>query len=199
MKIKFYYGLSGCLKGTTIQATEKDSLVMPSSIKNWKHYQDGLFNGMMQYDDLVYSILHFVRFEEFIKGGYGKDLVVERGITDSLFYRVYNDEYVRHKENPDLILESVQTETSLIPFGYEIEKVLLIQRDIDFVANTVLKDPYRNKTFKGDPELYMDLQNKYIEWTMAYNQINRAIEINDAKTYIEEVLGIKYFNPIKSV
>lgn len=195
MKIKFYYGLSGCLKGTTIQATEKNSLVMTSSIKNWKHYQDGLFKDLLTYDDLVYSILHFVRFEEFIKNGYGQNLIVERGITDSMFYRVYNDEYKTYDEDPDLIREAVSTEASLIPFGYEIERILLIQRDIDFVRDTVLKDPYRNKTFKGDPELYMDLQNKYIEWTMAYNKIDRVIEINNAKVYIEDVLGIEYFNP----
>ena len=191
MKIKFYYGLSGCLKGTTIQAREKNSLILTSSIKSWKYYQDGLFKDQIPYDDLIYSVLHFVRLEEFIKDGYGQDLVVERGVTDSIFYRQIKEG--KGAQEDSLVKKAVDTETSLIPFGYEVEKILLIQRDLDFVRTTILKDPYRRETFKDDPELYMDLQNKYIEWTMTHNKINRAIEINDAKVYIEDVLGLKYF------
>ena len=65
----------------------------------------------------------------------------------------------------------------------------MIQRDKDFVKNEVLSDPYRKKTFNDDPELYFDLQNKYVEFTQKYNKINEVIEIKNAKEYITLDLG----------
>ena len=90
MNIKIYYGLSGALKGSTIESIKKkqpDLKVMESSIKAWKYYQFGIYNGLTEYNDLTYGILHLVRLREFIEHSQPKDdVLIERGVTDSLFY-----------------------------------------------------------------------------------------------------------------
>lgn len=192
MKVKFYYGLSGCLKGTTIQVQEAGASVMNSSIKLWKYYQSGLFQGLLEDNDLVYGILHLTRLKEFLDREKGGSLVVERGISDCLFYRTHNDEYCRFHEDSGLITRAVGEELSLIPPEYDLEKILLVQKDYSFIRDVVLKDPYRNKTFHGDLRVYVELQEKYVDWTMTYNKIDKVIEIDNAKTYIEDVLGIDY-------
>lgn len=199
--IRIYYGMSGALKGATIksQITNKEGPyfgcgVMESAIKPWKSYQFGIFNGLTEYNDLTYTILHLVRLRDFVHTHLEDDsVIVERGVTDSLFYYYYNKEFPSgrgREENKDFIMNVIGAEnTSLLPDFSRIEKILLIQKDKDFVKNEVLSDPYRKKTFNNDPELYFDLQNTYVEFTQKYNKIDEVIEIKNAKEYITLDLG----------
>lgn len=197
MNIKIYYGLSGALKGSTIESIKKkqpDLKVMESSIKAWKYYQFGIYNGLTEYNDLTYGILHLVRLREFIEHSQPKDdVLIERGVTDSLFYYYYNDEFSSGKEkveNSEFIEKVVQAERSvLLPDFSKIERILLVQNDKDFVRNVVLKDEYRKKTFKNDPNLYFQLQEKYVEFTSKYNPIDSIIRIDNAEEYITKTLG----------
>jgi hypothetical protein len=197
MNIKIYYGLSGALKGSTIESIKKkqpDLKVMESSIKAWKYYQFGIYNGLTEYNDLTYGILHLVRLREFIEHSQAKDdVLIERGVTESLFYYYYNYEFSSGKgkaENSEFIEKVVQAERSvLLPDFSKIERILLVQNDKDFVRDVVLKDEYRKKTFKNDPDLYFQLQEKYVEFTSKYNPIDSIIRIDNAEEYITKTLG----------
>lgn len=195
-----YFGLSGAMKGATIRSDlkkNKSTDVMYSAIKPWKSYQFGIFNGLIEYNDLNYSILHLVRLRDFIERNLHpnqKDLlIIERGITDSLFYRFYNDEFrlgTGGEVEEKLVEDAVkQEELLLLPSFFKITKVLLIQNDEEFVRDVVLKEKYRKRTFKNDPEFYFDQQRKYVEFTKKYNQIDQEIVVNNAEDYIINTLG----------
>lgn len=196
MDIRIYYGLSGALKGSTIEAVKKKEpglKVMESSIKTWKYYQFGLYAGLTEYNDLTYGILHLVRLREFMEQNHSEDkLLIERGITDSMFYHYYSDEFPKGlvSENPRFVADVVEAEKSLLlPDFSKIERVLLVQNDKDFVRDVVLQEKYRKKTFKGSPDLYFEMQEKYVEFTAKYNAIDKIIRIDNAREYITETLG----------
>lgn len=201
MNVKIYYGLSGAMKGSTIKSEKQrapDKVdIMESAIKPWKYYHFGLFNGLIEYNDLNFCILHLVRLRDFIERNHnsGKDLVVERGVTDFLFY-YYNNVTGLGKTrgvDEDFITGVVGAEnTNLLPDFSTVEKVLFIQKDKDFVRDVVMKDSVRRKTFHGDIDYYFSLQDKYVDFTTKYNVINRVIEIDNAKDYITKVLGEKW-------
>ena len=199
--IDIYYGLSGAMKGSTIESIKKknkNTEVMESAIKPWKYYQFGIFDGLTEYNDLTYGILHLVRLREFIERVHNRleeidKVIVERGITDSMFYYYYNDEFLSgqgRSENRELIKKIVEAENIVfLPDFFKTNKVLLIQEDKDFVKNVVLRDEYRKRTFKNDPNLYFDLQNKYVDFTIKHNNIDEVIHIKNAKEYITGTLG----------
>lgn len=202
--INIYYGLSGAMKGSTIESIKKkykNVKVMESAIKPWKYYQNGIFEGLTEYNDLTYGILHLVRLREFMESIKDQTTevdraIVERGITDPLFYYYYNGERGKG-EDGSLIERAVEAEkTLLMPDFFEVKKILLIQGDKEFVKDCVLKDEYRKQTFKGDPELYFKMQEKYVEFTSTYNAPDEVIRIDDAKEYITGTLG-EMWNNIK--
>lgn len=191
-----YYGLSGTMKGSTIGALGPDVKVMESAIKPWKHYQFGLFKDLVQDNDLTYGILHLVRLKDFLR--LNKDpsnlLAIERSISDCLFYYNNSKEFDNKTElGDDMIKEMVKEEEDLLR-DYDVKKILLIQKDENFIRDVVLKEPTRKKTFNNDPELYKELQDKYVEWTKKYNKIDKEIEIYNAKEYLEVILGVEYLN-----
>lgn len=196
--IKVYYGLSGALKGSTIAALKKKNSniqIMDSAIKRWKYYQFGIFSGLTEYTDLTYGILHLVRLREFMDKNHSaeNDLIIERGITDSLFYYYYNDGFnveAGMDENLTLINNATaQEQILLLPDFYRIERILLIQEDKDFVRDVVFQDEFRRKTFKNDPDLYFKMQDLYVSFTKRHNVIDKVIRITSAKEYIENTLG----------
>lgn len=202
MKVDIFYGMSGALKGTTIESLGigPDS-VMYSEIKTWKHYQFGLFRDKTEYNDLNFGLLHLTRLKEFMKKkletGSDDRVIVERGITDCLFYYYYNGEFGNPKGNEDeaFIRSLVEEEKRLVTSdSTEVKKSMMIQLDRDFVRDHVFSDEIRRKTFNGDVDLYFKLQDKYVEFTKKYNNINNVIEINDAKGYITKVLGNEYLS-----
>ena len=186
MMIKIYYGLSGTFKGTTISALDHDAKVMKSSIKPWKHYQFGPFKGLVTDNDLTYGILHLVRLEEVFENlREGDDLSVERSISDCLFYYSYSDEFEKEGTlTEEKVKELVEEEKKMLE-GKEVKRILLIQKDRDFIRDVILKEPTRQKTFKGDVDYYLEMEDRYVEWTNKYNDIDEVIEIDNAKDYIK--------------
>ena len=172
---------------------------MESAIKPWKYYQNGIFDGLTEYNDLTYGILHLVRLREFMESIKDKTTevdraIVERGITDPLFYYYYNGERGKG-EDRSLIERAVEAEKILLmPDFFEVKKILLIQGDKEFVKDCVLKDEYRKRTFRNDPELYFKMQEKYVEFTSTYNAPDEVIRIDDAKEYITGTLGETWNN-----
>lgn len=195
--IKQYYGMSGCFKRTTIQAGingDKNKIALWSDIKPWKHYEK-LMN--LEQNDLNYAALHLCKLKNFIydipfSKDFIKTILVERGVSDMLFYwskKNGEDEKIFNKilKEEDVIVEQNSY--------YTAEKILLIQKDIDFIKDVVLKEKTRSDCFPGGVEDYLKQQEEYINFTQKYNKITSIINIKDAEKYIKD-LGFEY-NPGK--
>lgn len=195
--IKIYYGISGTFKRTTIESElekNKEAYSMWSMIKPWKDYEKGVFNNRLPYSDLNYANLHLCRLIDYvfqIPSGSGKNtLLVERGVSDMIFYWLKKD----HREDEVWIRSVIKEEDFICDQNsyYTPEKILLIQKDIDFIKDVILKEPKRAECFPGGVEEYLKQQDDYIEFTKKYNKISKVITIKDAKRYIEDDLGLKY-------
>lgn len=193
--ITFYYGMSGAFKSATIKSRlEKDKSlkVLWSKIKSWKNLENSLFNGLIEYNDLNYALLHLTLLEEKMDELDDKNsgLLVERGVTDMLFYKtrelkIVNDMWIGFITNYE---ESLCREKP--------EKILLIQKDKDFIENVILNEPSRREKFPN-VDSYLKEQENYINFTKTYNDITEIIEITNAEDYIINTLGME-FNILKN-
>lgn len=187
---KIYYGLSGTFKGTTITEAKKEGdSVLWSNIKLWKSYESGLFSSMTgERNDLNYAMLHLCELGQLTRNlSFAEDSIfyVERGITDMDYYYIKNTGC----NEGSWIKESVQEELRLLD-DFEVQKILLIQKDYDFIRDVVLSEKTRAYEFTG-PSDYLEKQKAYVEFTEKYNKIDEKIIISSAKDYIEG-LGLKY-------
>lgn len=199
--VKIYYGLSGTFKTTTINSNlNLGDSVLWSSIKRWKKWEKDLLENLNHPNDLNLALLHLSRLGD-LNFDLSKDdttLHIERGVSDMLFYwkRIRErpigydeDDFVKNIINEELdIIDRVSGGTK------EPEKILLIQKDYDFVQNTVLKEPSRSNCFPRGVQDYMDAQDRYISFTKEYNKITSEIVISNAKDYLNG-LGIEWENP----
>ena len=191
-KVKFYYGMSGAMKGTTIKKLEEDDWkTMYSAIKRWKAYEFGLFSGLSPGCDLNFGMLHLIRLEDFLESCTAEKIIIERGITDSMFYYLYSDEFgERHSLSDDVIKKAIKVENDLLK-DYEVQRILLIQKDEGFIRTHVLNEPFRKKTFKDNTKYYLEMQEKYVNHTLKFEKMDEVIEIKNAKDYLES-LGIEF-------
>ena len=188
-KIKFYYGLSGTFKTVTIMSEKApESPVAWSMIKLWKDLESGVFSGYTEKNHLNFALLHLCVLGNELKSQESKDEVAifsERGVSDPLFY------YGNGREDEPWFKEIIQKEIELCG-DYEIEKVLLIQKDEKFIDEVVLKEPHRRAIFPNVSE-YLKKQKEYVRFTEKYNLITKKIEITSAEDYIKS-LGMEFKN-----
>ena len=186
-RIKFYYGLSGTFKTVTIKSeSTPESSVAWSMIKLWKDLEDGVFSGYTEKNHLNFALLHLCVLGNEIKSQENKEEVTifsERGVSDPLFY------YGNGRQDPTWFNEIIQKEVELCE-NYEIEKVLLIQKDKKFIDEVVLREPHRRAIFPNVTE-YLKKQEEYIRFTERYNLITKKIEITNAEDYIKS-LGMEF-------
>lgn len=195
--VKIFYGMSGAFKETTIKSKLRNELgsdVMWSGIKQWKYWEE-LIKRKNGPHHLNLALLHLSRLKD-KEYNITKDnttLFVERGVSDMLFYWLHN--LPAMSENETIIKNLIEEEISVskIAAGGEEKpwKVLLIQRDYDFVQNIVLKEFTRSECFPGGIKDYINAQDRYISFTKKYNDINEIIEIDNAKEYLKK-LGIEW-------
>lgn len=190
--IKIYYGLSGTFKGTTIETLQnKDTAVVWSMIKSWKRLETGIYSGQIIYNDLNYAIQHLTLLEYVLKTTDKKDILVERGISDMLFYRMKAYEVLGETIDDSWIRKSVEEELRLCG-DHMVQKILLVQNDKDFIRDVILSEPTRSEKFPNGLSDYLKSQDDYIKHTEKYNSISEVITINDAKSYIEGSLGLEF-------
>lgn len=195
--VKIFYGMSGAFKETTIKSRLRNELgsdVMWSGIKQWKYWEE-LIKRKNGPHHLNLALLHLSRLKD-KEYNIAKDnttLFVERGVSDMLFYWLHS--LPAMSENETIIKNLIEEEirVSKIAAGGEEKpwKVLLIQRDYDFVQNIVLKELTRSECFPGGIKDYINAQDRYISFTKKYNDINEIIEIDNAKEYLKK-LGIEW-------
>lgn len=196
-RVKIFYGMSGALKSSTIDSLDKEwnysMPIMRSSIKVWKKYQTGIsvFKEQTIPNDLNFGILHLIKLEEFLRDNvYYEKAIIERGITDHLFYHISKGNDILEEQ----IKEVVNEELELFNRDcIEVEKILLVQEDRDFARDVVLSNKYRSSCF-SDVDDYMRQQDLYVKFTQKHNDIFEVIKIKDAKDYIENSLGMEYKN-----
>ena len=193
--IRFYYGLSGTFKTTTIKTklgTGDD--VLWSGIKRWKIWEKDVLMGKNNPSDLNFALLHLSRLSD-LEFNIAKDdstLFIERGVSDMLFYWLRNNPACKEETIiTNLIEEELRVSKKSAGGDREPEKILLVQRDYDFVRDVVFKEPSRSKCFPGGIEEYIDTQNQYIDFTKKYNKITSIVEINNAKEYLRS-LGVNW-------
>lgn len=196
-RVKIFYGMSGALKSSTIDSIDEEwnysMPIMRSSIKVWKKYQTELsvFREQTITNDLNFGILHLIKLEEFLEDNvYYEKAIIERGITDHLFYHISKGNDIREEQ----IKEVVNEELKLFDMDcIEVEKILLVQEDRDFVRDVVLSNKYRSSCF-SDVDNYMRQQDLYVKFTQEHNDIFEVIKIKNAKDYIENNLGMEFKN-----
>lgn len=202
MVVKFYYGISGTMKTTTLNANASTTylppFVMKSSIKLWKDLESGTFSGKTEINDLNYAMLHLCRLSDSFNYCYKEgidNLLVERGITDMLYYKSKKTEL-----EDEFIWKVVEEENKILTLpkdsgiDLEVYKNLLIMEDEDFIKNKILSSEFRSKyaQFK-DLDDYLSKQQEYVDFTKKFNNINVVCHINSAKEYIKD-LGLKFIN-----
>lgn len=185
--IEIYYGMSGTFKGTTINSRYVWDDVMWSAAKPWKKFHSIVVGDPDS--DLNLATLHLVLLEKFTKENHIKG-AVERGITDMLFYYTV----LRGNKLPSSKIQELIEEENKLLKDIEIKRILLLQKDHDFIRDCVLKNKYRREVFGDDVDSYLKEQKLYSDFTQEHNKIDEIIEIPDAKYYIENVLGKSWDN-----
>ena len=195
--------MSGAFKGVTLTAEDIASegciLKVRSMIKPWKDIMGRIFNNTKQEDHRDYTLLHLCILEHKVSEArmwwperedcLEKDINVERGVTDSLYYWLRGKIYGRETEEE--IARAVEEELRIVSGLGDIKKILLVNKDEDFIRNVILKEPHRAQVFPGGVSEYLSEQDKYISFTARWNKINEVREIENARDYIES-LGLKY-------
>lgn len=194
--IQIYYGMSGAFKSTTIKKKlEEDNnlKVLWSKIKSWKNLENTFFCGLIEYNDLNYALLHLTMLEDKVDELDDKSsgLLVERGVTDMIFYKTRD-----LKEINDLWVDAITSYEEYL-CKEKPEKILLIQNDVKFINDVILKEPSRREKFPLGVADYLKNQTAYINFTKQHNEITKIIEINNAEDYITNTLGLE-FNILKN-
>jgi hypothetical protein len=190
--IRFYYGMSGTLKMTTLNREllnhDINSIPVYSDIKVWKHYSSEILN-QIEPENFNYAILHLCKLKDYIKNS-NRDLFIERGISDMAFF-----EKLQNGISDSKIKSLIDLETEVVNLGQftNIERTLLIMNDYDFIRDSVLSESTRSTWFKT-PEEYLKAQSDYVKFSKEWNSNIQEVVIDSAKDYLENKLKIKYYN-----
>lgn len=187
--IKFYYGMSGTFKSTTIEREQKkseDSTVIRSMIKSWKKIENELFPGLIERNNINFAALHLCNLESQVTNlDYDHLTLIERGVTDMLFYQI--QECSSLLQNSGWIEKVVNYELKLVEGDANTpEKILLVQKDRNFIENKILSEPTRREIFP-DVDSYLKAQDSYVEFTGRFNKLTDIIVINDANLYLNSL------------
>ena len=195
--------MSGAFKGVTLtaerNASENEVIEVRSMIKPWKDIMGRIFTTDKTEDHRNYTLLHLCilknRIDDLdpVSFDLGKLVLIERGVTDSLYYWTRGKIYGR--ETQEMIEKAVQEELNIVSPGKIVKKILLVNKDKEFIKNVILREPHRSAVFPGGLDDYLRQQDDYISFTSRYNDISEVIEINSARDYIEG-LGLKFIEKL---
>ena len=193
--VKIYYGLSGTFKSTTIkQLFKPGDNILWSGIKQWKQWETGILGLKNSPSDLNFALLHLSRLKDneysIIKDS--TTFHIERGVSDMVFYWLLSNPAESFETMLfNLVKEEIEVSKFVSGSNSEPKKILLVQKDYDFIRDVVLSEKTRAERFPGGVDDYLKAQDLYIDFTKKFNNIDEIIEITDARNYLER-LGIKY-------
>lgn len=194
MAVKFFYGISGTFKTTTVNyiMTKTNSLLnsnqtcvaVKSMIKTWKELESGIFQGLIDYNDLNYALLHLCMLKHELDRKTSDTILVERGISDMFYFMLRNNPTLDIED--EVIFDAVKKEEDLCK-DLGINKIILIQEDNNFIEKEILKDPVRKATFPDGLKQYLENQNDYINFTKKFNSSIQTIQIKNAQEYLDKL------------
>lgn len=193
-----FYGMSGTFKYTTMTSGSewKESFKVFSDIKPWWNYRLNLFPGSLKGNDGDFVIYRLLTLS---LPGYlpkDKDIVIERGISDSILCMISDKGENLWEDGEDRVWSEaeigrcIDEELKILrPYG-DVKKVLFIMLDKKFIEEKILTEPNR-KRYYPDVETYLKKQEEYVEFTKRYNEIDEEILITDAYEYLKRLQGVK--------
>lgn len=176
MGITIYYGFSGTLKLTTMEAEPGQKIL--SWNKTFQNYSQDLLGKAPS--DLDLGLLRLTQLKT-IPWEDVKDYLIERGISDFLEFWTHNRE---GRWDPDCIEPWLNSEIEILP--ETPKRVLLVMEDPIFIQERVLIDPWR-KEHLGTLEAYLSRQESYVQFTEHWNKIDQKIIITDANDYLRKL------------
>lgn len=195
--------MSGSFKGVTMTAEDiaSDGCIkkVRSMIKVWKDLEGRIFLDTKPEDHRNFALLHLSLLQNMMDEVrlhrdpeikfYPADINIERGVSDPFYYYLRGKIYGRDTE--EIIERAVDEEMRIVDYFGDIKKILLVNKDREFIKNVVLLEPHRSQVFPGGVDDYLKQQDDYISFTARYNKITEVREIDNARDYIER-LGLKY-------
>lgn len=188
------FGISGTLKRTTMDSGMFNNYFkVYSDNKLFFELDEMYFNWSARVNDAHLAIHRLLLLSTKNYLPTNQDIVIERGVTDNLFF-------VPSRKIPGL--ESYDNmkinELSSIEYDYiinrsgvtKIDKTLLIMEDKEFIENKVLKDRYRRAVLPTVDD-YLRKQEEYIKFTEDHNTITKEIVISNAREYLN-LIGVEY-------
>lgn len=188
MNVTIYYGMSGSLKGTTVDSVKSNYDIVIGSY-NKPYIQASLDLTGKRPDDLDLALFRLVQLKNLSndESVSNLDVVIERGITD--FLESWTSDPQNSLESSELQkyigLEERYLGKIVGPEG-KIRRVLLNMQDSGFIRDVILTEPTRLARFPN-LQVYLDRQVRYLEFTKKFNNIESEIIIYDANSYIENL------------
>ena len=176
MGITIYYGFSGTLKLTTMEATEGEKIL--SWNKTFQGYSKELLGKSP--GDLDLGLLRLTQLKTY-QWNSTQDYLVERGISDFLEFWTHTRP---GRWDPEFIEPWLKAESEIL--GGNPRKILLVMEDPAFIQEKVLSDPWRSEHL-GTLEAYLSRQESYVQFTEHWNRIDQKIIITDANDYLRKL------------
>jgi len=176
MGITIYYGFSGTLKLTTMEAEGGQKIL--SWNKTFQGYSKELLGKAPS--DLDLALLRLTQLKT-TQWDSTQNYLVERGISDFLEFWTHNRE---GRWDPDYIEPWLSAEADLLPESPK--RVLLVMEDPVFIQSKVLDDPWRSEHL-GTLETYLSRQESYVQFTEHWNRIDQKIIVTDANDYLRKL------------
>lgn len=191
MECKIFYGMSGSLKLTTINALYSEDFKVYSDTKAFYDMDRDYFNWSSRPNDAHLAIHRILTLSLPDYLPKDRNISIERGVTDNLFCVPTRKIDGLSKYSDINIKELVKLELDVIArrSGASVRKILMIMEDKDFIINKVLTEPHRCALYP-DINSYMRKQEEYVNFTLKHNDISETISIPDANYYITEVLKL---------
>lgn len=186
------YGLSGSLKMATLNSyLYEGDFKLYSDTKSFFDIDEKYFNWSSRPNDCHLAIHRLLSLKLIPRDV--RNVAIERGVTDNLFC-VPNRKLsgLEFYDNID-IKGLVDMESNLLS-DFEVNRLLLVMKDEDFIKNTVLNGPdgRHRKAIYPDLETYISKQDEYVKFTKKWNKIDNTVVISNARGYIETILKLKY-------
>lgn len=193
-----YHGMSGTFKNSAIRSKQGINPGPHLGTKNkfWKTHRNlPVFRDAIQDSSMVLCLLQLARLDDFMNNNEAaQSLYIERGLIDNLFFHYHFDSVFDDEDKPEenrfLIKEILKLESTTLKDS-NVKRVLLIQKDVDFIKDVIFKNPVRNSTFRGDLDCYLKTQEIYVDFVKRYHKLDEIYEITDAEKFITETLGQK--------
>lgn len=186
MNVTIYYGMSGSLKGTTVDSVKSNYDIVVGSY-NKPYIQASTDLTGKRPSDLDLALFRLVQLKNLSNDESVSNLnvVIERGITD--FLESWTSDPQNSLESSELqkyIGLEERYLNKIVGPGGKIRRVLLNMQDSGFIRDVILTEPTRLARFPN-LQVYLDRQTRYLEFT------KNLIKSNQRLLFTTQILILK--------